>query len=443
MRVNNVTFKGGVEMDDMKKMSLQRPVKTAKVPEVAYIPLHQHTGAPCECIVEVGDEVKVGQKIGEAIAFVSAPVHSSVSGTVKKIERMRTPSGIMAETVVIESDGLDTKGYESSGRTLDSVDGKEIINIVKEAGITGLGGAGFPTHVKLSVPEDKKIDYVIINGAECEPFLTGDQLTMEMMPEKVALGLQLEMKAVGAESGIIAIETNKPKAIELMREEVEKYPNVQVVTLKPKYPQGDEKRLIDAILTRQVPSGGLPLDVGVVVSNVSSCVAVYNAVYENKPLYERFTTVTGNGVKEPQNLMMRVGTPLNELIEQAGGYNGVPGKILMGGPMMGMAQSTDECFAIKGLGGLLVFTEDEAKLPETTPCISCGKCVDVCPVYLEPVSIHKLVEKERFEEAGSKYHALNCVECGSCSYICPAKRPLVESIRLAKKEIRSLKQQAR
>ncbi|NLY09175.1 MAG: electron transport complex subunit RsxC [Tissierellia bacterium] len=442
MKVDNLTFKGGVHMHGYKELSNQRPITKAKDPSMVYIPLHQHIGAPCECIVAVGDEVKVGQKIGEAKAFVCAPVHSSVSGTVKEITRKLTPTGMMAETVVIENDGLDTLAYESQGKTLENSEPKEIISMVKEAGITGLGGASFPTHVKLSVPEDKKIDFVIINGAECEPYLTADQLSMETMPEKLLLGLALEMKAVNAPKGYVAVETNKPKAIEILRKEAEKHANIEVVSVKAKYPQGDEKRIIDAVVGRQVPSGGLPMDVGCVVSNVSSAIAIYNAVYENKPLYERIVTMTGHGIKEPQNLLVKNGTPLTELIEQAGGFVGNPGKVIMGGPMMGMAQTTLETAAIKGLGGLLILTEEEACTGDTTDCIKCGKCVSVCPVNLEPISIHKLALKERFEEAGSIYHALDCVECGSCSFICPAKRPLVESIRLAKREIRSLKQKS-
>lgn len=440
MKVDNLTFKGGVHMEGYKDLSNQFPVTKANPPKMVYIPLHQHIGAPCECIVSVGDQVKVGQKIGEAKAFVCAPVHSSVSGTVKAIERRLTPTGMMAETVIIENDGLDTLGYESQGKTLENSEPKEIIAMVKEAGITGLGGAGFPTHVKLSVPDDKKIDFVIINGAECEPYLTADQLSMETMPDKLLKGLALEMKAVGAPKGYIAVETNKPKAIEILRKEAEKYPDIEVVTLKAKYPQGDEKRIIDAVVDRQVPSGGLPMDVGVVVSNVSSAIAIHNAVYENKPLYERIVTLTGHALKDPRNLLVRNGTPIAELIEQAGGFKEEPGKIIMGGPMMGMAQTTLDVAAIKGLGGLLVMTKEEANTGEVTECIKCGKCVSVCPVHLEPINIHRYALKERFEEAGNIYHALDCVECGSCSFICPAKRPLVESIRLAKREIRSLMQ---
>lgn len=298
-----------------------------------------------------------------------------------------------------------------------------------------MGGASFPTHVKLSPPPDKKIDTVLINGAECEPYLTADHRVMVEEPEKVIIGLKAIMKALGVEKGIIGIEKNKPDAIIALKEASKDEANISIATLKVKYPQGDEKRLINAILGRVVPSGGLPMDVGAVVSNVSTARAIAEVILEGKPLYERVTTVTGNGIRNPKNLLVKIGTPFKDLIEECGGFNeNSPGKIISGGPMMGISQFSIDVPIIKGSGGILVLTQREAKPEPVLPCIRCGKCLEVCPVKLQPLYISSYTLKHNFDKA-EEYHALDCVECGACSYICPAKRPLVESIRLAKREI--------
>jgi len=436
MNLENLTFKGGVKVPHYKELTESLPIEKAIEPNLVYIPLHQHVGAPCEPLVKVGDTVKVGQKIGQSDAFVSAPVHSSVSGVVKEITSMPTPTGQTVKCVVIESDGKGElhESVKPKG-SLEKLSSKEIIEIIREAGITGMGGAGFPTHVKLSPPPDKKIDTIIINGAECEPYLTADHRLMVEYPDKIVFGLKAIMKAVGVERGIIGIEMNKPDAILALREAAKDEPNIQIATLKVKYPQGDEKRLINAILGRVVPSGGLPMEVGVIVCNASTTKAIADAILEGKPLYERITTITGKGVKQPKNLLVKIGTPIKDLIEQCGGFNeGAPGKIICGGPMMGIAQFSIDVPVIKGSNGVLILTEAETIPDRVQPCIKCGKCLQVCPVKLQPLYIASYSMKKKFDKA-EDYNAVDCIECGSCSFICPAKRPLAEAIRLAKREI--------
>lgn len=436
MKLENLTFKGGVNVPHYKELTENLPIEKAKEPAIVKIPLHQHTGAPCEAMVKVGDSVKVGQKIGESEAFVSAPVHSSVSGTVKEIVDMPIPTGLTVKCVVIESDGKNElhESVRPKGK-LEDLSSEEIIEIIREAGITGMGGASFPTHVKLSPPSDKKIDTVLINGAECEPYLTADHRVMAEEAEKVIFGLKAIMKALGVDRGVIGVEKNKPDAIKALKEASQGEENISIATLKVKYPQGDEKRLINAILGRVVPSGGLPMDVGAVVSNASTTRAIAEAILEGKPLIERVTTVTGNGIKNPKNLLVKIGTPFKDLIEECGGFTeDSPGKIIAGGPMMGISQFSIDVPIIKGSGGILVLSKEEAKPEPIQPCIRCGKCLEVCPVKLQPLYISSYTLKKNFDKA-EEYNALDCVECGACSYICPAKRPLVESIRLAKREI--------
>lgn len=435
MNLENLTFKGGVHVPHHKDLTERIPLKRAKEPEMVIIPLQQHIGAPCQPLVKVGDSVKVGQKIGQAEAFVSAPVHSSVSGTVKKIAPMASPTGMIVNCIVIESDGKGElhESVKPKG-DLDSLSQKEILEIIKEAGITGMGGAGFPTHVKLSPPPEKKIDTIILNGAECEPYLTADHRLMVERPEKVVLGLKAIMKAVGVDRGFIAVENNKPDAIKALKAIIKSEANIEVVSLKAKFPQGDEKRIINAVTGREVPSGGLPMDVGVVVDNVGTANAIAEAVEEGKPLFERIATITGKGIKEPQNLIVKIGTPFKDIIEQCGGFNGTPGKIIMGGPMMGLSQYSIDVPVIKGTSGILVLSEEEAKPEPVQPCIKCGKCLEVCPVNLQPLYLSKFSLNRRYDRA-EEFHVLDCIECGSCSFICPAKRPLVESIRVAKREV--------
>lgn len=435
MKLDSLTFKGGANVPHYKEFTESKTLEVAKDPAVVYIPLSQHIGAPCAPVVKPGDKVKAGQLIGSSDAFVSAPIHSSVSGEVKEITKITTPVGATVDCVVIESDFQNTKDDSLKPyKSLDEISPQEILERIKAAGITGMGGASFPTFVKLSPPKDKVIDTIIINGAECEPFLTSDHRIMLEMPEKVVFGLKAVMKALGVENGFIGIEDNKMNAIEAISEVAKDEANIKVVSFKTKYPQGDEKRIISAVTNREVPSGGLPMEVGCVVLNISTVKAITEAILEGKPVYERVVTVTGNGIKEPKNFIAKIGTPFKELIEQAGGFNGNPGKVIMGGPMMGIAQYSIDVPTIKGSGGILVLTEEEANIKPASPCIKCGRCVDVCPVHLQPLYISAYSLKNNFEGA-EKYSAIDCVECGACSFICPSKRPLTESIRLAKREL--------
>lgn len=435
MQRNKLSFKGGIHPPYLKELTESIPLKYALSPKVVYIPLRQHIGAPCEPLVKVGDRVKIGQKIGESKAFVSVPVHSSISGKVKKIMSVPNPTGSKSMTVIIESDGSNEihENVKPKGE-LSNLTSKEIIEIIKDAGITGMGGATFPTHVKLSPPSEKTIDTVILNGAECEPYLTSDHRLMVEHPEKVVFGLKAIMRALNVNKGIIGIEDNKPDAIENIKSIIDNKSNIELAVLETKYPQGGEKRLIDAITGRKVPSGALPMDVGVVVNNVGTAAAIADAIQKGMPLIERIVTVTGNGIVQPSNLVIKIGTPFKEVIEQCGGYSGKPGKIISGGPMMGFAQYTDEVPVIKGTSGILVLNKKDAYSEIEQPCIKCARCVDVCPVGLLPIKIANFSQISNWEEA-KEYGALYCIECGSCSFICPAKRPLVQRIRLAKGEI--------
>ena len=435
MSLKGFTFKGGIHPPHFKKYTENNSVERAKEPNMVTIPMQQHIGAPCDPIVKVGDKVKIGQVIGQSKAFVSAPIHSSIAGTVKKIAPIDSPLGGKVTCVVIESDGSNEIDENVKPRgTVESLTKEEIISIIKESGITGMGGASFPTHVKLSPPPDKKIDTIILNGAECEPYLTADHRLMVEEPEKVVYGLKAIMKAVGVDKGFIGIENNKPDAIEALKKAASSESNIEVVALAAKYPQGDEKRLINAITKKVVPAGGLPMDVGVIVNNVGTAAAISDAIRTGMPLIERIVTITGGAVNKPKNLLVKIGTSFKDVIEQCDGYKEQPGKIVMGGPMMGFAQHTDEVPVIKGTSGILVLTEKQAKTPDPQPCIRCGKCVDICPVYLQPLFISQYSLKGMYDKAQS-FNALNCIECGSCSFICPSKRPLLESIRVAKREI--------
>ena len=432
------TFKGGIHPPHGKSFTEKKPVEKANEPKVVMIPLQQHIGAPCQPIVQVGDKVKVGQKIGDTEAFVSAPVHSSVSGEVKEISQKLTPTGEVL-CIVIEADGKnDVDESVQPKPDVETLSKEEILKVIREAGITGMGGAAFPTHVKLSPPPDKKIDTVILNGAECEPYLTADHRLMLENPDRVVYGLKAIMKALNVTEGHIGIEANKPDAISAMEEAVKEEKGMRVVPLKVKYPQGAEKQLIYACTKREVPSGKLPMEVNVVVSNIGTAAAIGEAFKTGMPLIERIASITGSGIKEPKNLKIKVGTSFKDIIEQCGGYNGKIGKLIMGGPMMGLAQFTDEIPCIKGTSGILVFTEEDARLPKPQNCIRCGKCVETCPMGLMPLYISAYASNNMLDKA-EEVNALDCIECGSCSFVCPSKRPLLETIRVGKSEINARK----
>lgn len=425
-------FKGGIHPPENKWLTAAKPIVDAKLPEKVVIPLSQHTGAPCRAIVTIGQEVKKGQIIGDPDGYVSSPVHSSISGRVISIGNHPHPSGKDSLSVVIEGDGKD-EWFEGIKENPDylSLSNDEIKKIVMKAGIVGLGGATFPTHVKLSPPKEKKIETVIINGAECEPYLTSDHRIMLERSRDVLEGLKIIMKVLGVSKGYIGIENNKPDAIEKMKEVSSAEHNIEVVGLDVKYPQGAEKQLIKAILGREVPPGGLPMDVGVVVQNVSTAVAIFDACRYGRPLIERIVTVTGKGVKDPKNLRVKIGTLFTQLLEECGGYKNDPGKIIAGGPMMGIAQSTTEVPVIKGTSGIVVLTRKEIERVEYRACFRCGRCIEACPMGLQPSILSILIEKGRYQEA-KENNLLDCFECGSCAYVCPAKRPMVQFMKIGK-----------
>jgi electron transport complex protein RnfC len=429
------TFPGGSHPPTSKRRTQASPILDMPLPQKVVIPLNQHTGVPAEPTVAVGDEVKVGQKIGEAQGYISVPVHASISGQVIAIEPHLHPLGGKLPAIIIEGDGQDTWSDQSQGVKEESQsDPKALVEAIREAGIVGLGGAAFPTHVKLSPPEDKPIDTFILNGAECEPYLTADHRLMVEKTDQIVAGAKMILKALGCRRGIIGIEVNKPDALAAVGERVREEPDFEVSALQVKYPQGAEKQLIWAITKREVPSGGLPMDVGCVVQNVGTAKAIYEAVTAGKPLIERVVTVTGPIVKEPQNLLVRIGTLFSHLVQQCGGTTEEPGKLIMGGPMMGLAQVSDQVPVIKGTSGVLILPPDQSDIPEPQPCISCARCVDTCPMKLVPTDLGKLIQHSRFKEAEGQ-GVLDCMECGTCSYVCPSKINLVHLFKFAKVKI--------
>jgi len=442
MNIRTLSFKGGAHPPHSKEATEKSAIIKAKSPNVVVIPMQQHIGAPCEPIVKIGDEVKVGQKIGEPKGFVSSPIHSSISGKVMAVEPRLYSGGTKVNCVVIENDMKDTRLDTIIPKgNLQDLSSEQIKEIIKEAGIVGMGGATFPTHVKLALPPGKKVDTVILNGAECEPYLTSDHRLMLENPEAVVFGLKALMKALNVNKGFIGIETNKPDALEAVYNAAKNEEGIEVVALKTKYPQGAEKQLINACTGREVPSGGLPADVGVVVNNVGTAAAVADAIMIGMPLVQRIVTVTGKGIKNPKNLLVNIGTSFREVINECGGFSENVGKVIAGGPMMGIAQFSIDIPVIKGTSGILVLTEDDAKLPEPSNCIRCGKCVTVCPINLMPLHISNYSLLDKFDQA-EEVNAMDCIECGSCSFVCPAKRPLVDSIRVAKREILAKRKKA-
>ncbi|MCH5337630.1 MAG: electron transport complex subunit RsxC [Acetatifactor sp.] len=427
-----LTFVGGIHPYDGKELSKDKPTQDVPPGAELVYPLSQHIGAPAVAIVAKGDRVLAGQKIAEAGGFVSAPIYASVSGTVKAVEPRRVVTGDIVMSIVIENDGL----YENVGfyplAPLEKLSRDEILGIIREAGIVGMGGAGFPTHVKLSPKEPKKIDYVIANCAECEPYLTSDYRRMLEEPEKLIGGLKIILKLFDNAHGILAVEDNKPACIELLKQLTKDEPRVSVKALKTKYPQGGERNLIYAVTGRRINSTMLPADVGCVVSNVDTIVAVYGAVMEGRPLIERIVTVTGDAVANPRNFRVKIGTSYQDILEAAGGFKVTPEKMICGGPMMGFGMFDLNVPTTKTSTALVGLTKDEVSAMEPGPCINCGRCVEACPGRVIPSKLADYAE--RFDEqAFLDNYGMECCECGCCSFICPAKRPLTQEIKSMRK----------
>ncbi|NLH53038.1 MAG: electron transport complex subunit RsxC [Bacteroidales bacterium] len=430
---------GGVHPQE-NKFSASSPTEVLPIPAKVFIPLSQSLGVPSKPLVKKGDEVKIGQLIATGEALISSNLHSPVSGKVEKVDDYIDASGYRRPAIFITVEGeewmpeIDTSPDFIGEITLE---GPAIIQKIKEMGIVGMGGATFPTHVKLMIPPGKKAEYLIINGVECEPYLTSDHRLMLEKPAEIITGIRLLMKALGVEKAIIGIENNKPDAIELLSKTAADYPGIEVVPLKVKYPQGGEKQLIAALTGREVPSGKLPIEVGCVVQNVGTAFAVYEAVQKNKPLIERIVTVTGSNISQPSNFLVRIGTPIITLLEKAGWNPEKAGKIINGGPMMGKALFSPEVPLVKGTSGILVLNRDEAYREKTEPCIRCAKCISVCPMGLQPYLLARVSEIGRFDIAENEY-ILDCIECGSCQYTCPSARPLLDHIRLGKYKVNQI-----
>ncbi len=434
------TFRiGGIHPKE-NKFSAGQAIQPIAIPEQVIIPLAQHIGAPCQPVVKKGDKVKVGTLIGKTVGFVSANIHSSVSGTVLKIDKTLDTSGYKRDAVYINVEGDEWEESIKRTETLDkecTLSAKEIIDKIAAAGIVGMGGATFPTHVKLMPPPGTKAEILIINGVECEPYLTADHQLMMEKTEEILVGISILMKAINVSKAVVGIENNKKDAISKMSSLAKSYAGIEVQPLKVQYPQGGEKQLIDAVIRRQVPSGALPISVGAVVQNIGTTFAVYEAVQKNKPLVERVVTVTGKDVKKPCNVLSRIGVPLNNLIDFAGGLPETTGKVVSGGPMMGKAIANTEIPVTKGTSGILIVPTLEAKRKQMKDCIRCTKCVNVCPMGLNPTLLMNLTEYSVWDNA-EKNRITDCIECGSCSFTCPADRPLLDYIRLGKGKVMSI-----
>ena len=435
------TFRiGGIHPEE-NKLTHEVPTQVAPLPKQAVFPLSQHIGAPAKPVVAKGDVVKVGTLLAEAGGFVSAPIYSSVSGKVAKIDSAFDASGYRKPAIIVSVEGDEWE--ESIDRSEDLVKVEDrpeltpesIVESIKKAGVTGMGGAGFPTFIKLCPPPGATAECVIINAVECEPYITSDYRLMMEHADEIIVGLQLLMKAAKVEKGYIGIETNKPAAIELLTQKAAADPRIEVVPLKQRYPQGGEKQLVDAVIRRQVPAPpAIPVNVGAIVQNVGTAFAVYQAVMKNKPLFERYTTVTGKKLSKPGNYLVRMGTPMRDLIEICGGMPDDDNKLLAGGPMMGRALTTDEVPVCKGTNSITILSGSAARRNPADPCIRCGKCVNVCPMGLEPYLLATLSAKKMWERAEAE-DVVSCIECGSCQFTCPSHRPILDNIRNGKSTV--------
>jgi electron transport complex protein RnfC len=426
-------LKGGIHPPE-NKLTSSKPIKKLPAPKVVYVPISQHIGIPAEIVVDRKDKVQIGQVIAKSGGFVSSNIHAPVAGTVTKLDMIIDTRGYKQQCIVIRTDQKDETNFQDDDLPLIgeiSLEPEEILKRISDFGIVGLGGATFPAHVKLNIKEDKKLDCLIINGVECEPYLTADHRLMLEKGEEILVGIRILMRALHVDRAIIGIENNKRDAIENFKKLAAGDPGVQIAALRVKYPQGGEKQLVRALLKREVPKNGLPLDVGVVVHNVGTVFAIYQAAQHNRPLMERVVTVTGKKLQDPSNFWVRIGTPISDLIEAVGGIPEDTRKIVSGGPMMGKALKNTDVPVTKGTSGILVISADEASRGTPKNCIRCGECVDVCPMGLEPHLLMNLSEKGMYEKAAQE-DIMTCIECGSCSYVCPSHRPLLDYIRFGK-----------
>jgi len=431
--------KGGIHPEE-NKITSSKAIKRMTIPNVVYVPIAQHIGIPSEIIVDKKDKVQIGQVIAKSGGFVSSNIHSPVAGTVTKLDMVIDTSGYKKQCIVIRTDQKDESNFETPDFPLIreiTMDQKDILQHITDSGIVGLGGATFPSHVKLDLKNDNKVDCLIINGVECEPYLTADHRLMLEKADEIVVGIQILMHALHIHEAIIGIENNKKDAIEVLRKVTKSDSRIKVAALQVKYPQGSEKQLIKAIVKREVPKGGLPMDVGVIVHNVGTIFAIYQAVQHDQPLIERVVTVTGKKLENPSNFWVKIGTPIKDLVAEVGGIPEGTRKIVNGGPMMGKAIKNTDVPVTKGTSGILVIHEDEASRQEPKNCIRCGKCVFVCPMGLEPHLLMNLTEKGLYERAASE-DVMTCIECGSCSYVCPSHRPLLDYIRFGKDIVKKL-----
>ncbi len=429
------TFRKGACIPEFKDLTRGQPIIHAPIPAKVYLPLRQGPGDAAKAVVQKGDKVQAGQIVAQAQGSWGVAVCASVSGEVEGIIETKLANGIREEAIVIASNGETAiEKMEPLGTEINKLSPDAIKARIRDAGIIGMGGAGFPTHVKLSPPEGIIIETVIVNGAECEPYLTCDEKVMESRAPDIVQGLLILMRAAGATQGVIGIKGHKKRAIDALTVAISGYGNIKIITLRDKYPQGDEKMLIDALIKKCVPQKGLPCNVGAIVNNVQTVLAVKEAVLDGIPLLQRVATITGSGLNEPKDLKFYLGTSLQELIDLAGGLKEDAGKVIFGGPMMGAAQNYTEIPVGKCDSGILVLPERESHLPEESPCIRCSRCVDHCPIRLNPITLANLQEKNRLDEM-EKRHISSCIECGTCSYVCPAKRPLVQRIILGKQAV--------
>jgi electron transport complex protein RnfC len=441
------TFKlGGVHPTE-NKISRKISIKKLAPPKEVAILLNQHLGAPATAAVQKGDEVKVGTLIGRGESFISANIHSSVSGTVKKIDKVTNISGYKVTAVIIKvEDDIWEESIDNNSDFVEKIqinDSKDIINRIKDCGVVGLGGAAFPSHVKYMIPEGKKADTLVINGVECEPYLTSDHRLMLEKSDEILKGIEIMMKAGKVSYAVIGIEANKPDAIEVLTEKAKIYPGIEVYPLKVQYPQGAEKQLIKAVLNREIPSGGLPIDVGVIINNIGTAFAIYEAVQKNKPLIERVVTLTGKELINTGNFLVRLGTPYSDLLKALD--EELPtntGKIISGGPMMGKTVMSMDIPVTKGTSGIVLLDQKDSRRSKTRNCLRCGKCITVCPMGLEPYLLEKISDTDDFE-ACEKERIVDCIECGSCSYICPSSRPLLDLIRFGKLNVMRIMRERR